>query len=69
MSEGLLLSLGYFSDEELSERRRKSQPMPPSTLWVSSNMRRPFALVGNAIASLRTLRSGNLGVKVREYLD
>ena len=56
MSEGLLLSLGYFSDEELTERRRKSQPLPPSTLWVSSNMRRPFALVGNAIASLRTLR-------------
>jgi len=68
MSEGLLLSLGYFSDEELEERRRKNQPLPPSTLWVSSNMRRPFALVGNAIASLRTLRSGNLGVKVQEHL-
>jgi len=68
MSEGLLLSLGYFSDEELAERRKKSQPLPPSTLWVTSNMRRPFALVGNAIASLRTLRSGNLGVKVREHL-
>src|SRR4030042_4159500 len=34
MSEGLLLSLGYFSDEELEERRRKSKPLPPSTLWV-----------------------------------
>jgi len=68
MSEGLLLSLGYFSDEEIEERRRKNQPLPPSTLWVSSNMRRPFALVGNTIASLRTLRSGNLGVKVQEHL-
>jgi hypothetical protein len=68
MSEGLLLSLGYFSEEELGERRRKNQPLPPSTLWVSSNMRRPFALVGNAIASLRTLRTGNLGTKVREHL-
>jgi hypothetical protein len=68
MSEGLLLSLGYFSDEELAERRRKNQPLPPSTLWISSNMRRPFALIGNAIASLRTLRTGNLGAKIREYL-
>ena len=68
MSEGLLLSLGYFNDEELGERRRKNQPLPPSTLWVSSNMRRPFALVGNAIASMRTLRTGNLGSKVREHL-
>jgi len=68
MSEGLLLSLGYFSDEELMERRMKNKPLPPSTLWVSSNMRRPFALVGNAIASMRTLRTGNLGTKVREHL-
>jgi len=68
MSESLLLSLGYFSDEELDERRRKNQPLPPSSLWVTSNMRRPFALIGNAIASLRTLRTGNLGAKVRETL-
>jgi hypothetical protein len=68
MSEGLLLSLGYFSDEELDLRRKKNQPLPPSSLWVSSNMRRPFALVGNAIASMRTLRSGNLGARVREHL-
>ena len=68
MSESLLLSLGYFSDEELDERRRKKQPLPPSSLWVTSNMRRPFALIGNAIASLRTLRTGNLGAKVGETL-
>lgn len=68
MSESLLLSLGYFSDGELEERRRKSQPLPPVSLWVSSNMRRPFALVGNAIASLRTLHEGHLGLKVRRCL-
>jgi bifunctional UDP-N-acetylglucosamine pyrophosphorylase/glucosamine-1-phosphate N-acetyltransferase len=68
MSEALLLSLGYFSDAELDERRRRGQPLPPSSLWVSSNMRRPFALVGNAIASMRTLREGHLGLKVREFL-
>lgn len=68
MSESLLLSLGYFSDEELELRRRKGVPLPPSSLWVSSNMRRPFALIGNAIASLRTLRSGNLGATVQRHL-
>jgi len=68
MSEELLLSLGYFSQEELDERRRKGQPLPPPSLWVSNNMRRPFALVGNAIASMRTLRTGNLGGKVRQRL-
>jgi hypothetical protein len=68
MSESLLLSLGYFSEDELEARRRKGMPLPPPSLWVGSNMRRPFALVGNAIASLRTLRSGTLGAKVREHL-
>jgi hypothetical protein len=68
MSETLLLSFGYFSDEELERRRQKGQPLPPRSLWISSNMRRPFALVGNAIASMRTLRAGNLGARVQEYL-
>ncbi len=68
MSESLLLSLGYFSEDELEARRMKGRPLPPPSLWVGSNMRRPFALVGNAIASLRTLRSGTLGAKVREHL-
>jgi hypothetical protein len=68
MSEALLLSLGYFSEEELELRRRKSIPLPPPSLWVTSNMRRPFALVGNALASIRTLRSGNIGSKVRDNL-
>ena len=68
MSERLLLSLGYFSSEELEARRRMGLPLPPPSRWASSNMRRPFALVGNAIASLRTLRAGNLGQKVQECL-
>ena len=68
MSEGLLLSLGYFSEKELDSRRADGHPLPPSSLWVSSNLRRPFALVGNAIASLRTLRTGNLGARVRDHL-
>ena len=68
MSETLLLSLGYFSDEELEARRQKSLPLPPPSLWAASNMRRPFALVDNAIASLRTLRAGNLGARIQENL-
>lgn len=68
LSENLLLSLGYFTEEELRARREKGQPVPPSTLWMSSNMRRPFSLVGNAITSMRTLRQGNLGARVQQYL-
>lgn len=68
MSESLLLSLGYFSEDELEARRKQGKPLPPPSLWAGSNMRRPFALVGNAIASMRTLRSGTLGAKIREHL-
>lgn len=68
MSENVLLSLGYFSDEELQVRVRKNLPLPPPSLWVINNMRRPFALVSNAIASMRTLHSGNLGARVQEHL-
>jgi hypothetical protein len=68
MSESLLLSLGYFSEDELETRRKKGKPLPPPSLWVGSNMRRPVALVGNAIASMRTLRTGNLGARIREHL-
>jgi CTP:molybdopterin cytidylyltransferase MocA len=68
MSENLLLALGYFTDEELKRRRDRGHPLPPATLWVTSNMRRPFSLVGNAIASLRTLRKGRLGAEVQLHL-
>lgn len=68
MSEALLLSLGYFSDEELQLRKQKNLPLPPTSLWVSSNMRRPFTLVANAIASVRTLHHGTLAANVRKHL-
>jgi len=68
MSERLLLSLGYFSNEEIEERRKRGLPLPPPEHWVGSNMRRPFTLIGNAIASMRTLRSGNLGAQVQRCL-
>ncbi|MFO1501755.1 MAG: NTP transferase domain-containing protein [Verrucomicrobiota bacterium] len=68
MAENLLLSLGYFTDEELQRRRDRKQPLPPASLWVSTSMRRPFSLVGNAIASMRTVRTGSLGVRVQAAL-
>ncbi len=68
MSETILLSLGYFSDEELKTRTKQGLPLPPTSLWVSSNMRRPFTLVANTLASLRTLRHGTLAAKVRKHL-
>ena len=68
MAENLLLSLGYFTEQELQARREKGQPLPPSSLWVSNSMRRPFSLIGNAIASMRTLREGNLGAKAQTFL-
>ncbi len=68
MAENLLLSLGYFTDEELQNRKEKHLPLPPSSLWVSASMRRPFSLVGNAIASMRTVREGNLGIRVQAAL-
>jgi molybdopterin-guanine dinucleotide biosynthesis protein A len=68
MAENLLLSLGYFTDEEIRARRKRHQPLPPTSLWVSTSMRRPFSLVGNAIASMRTVRTGSLGAKVQAAL-
>jgi hypothetical protein len=68
MSESLLLSLGYFSDDEVETRRQKGLPLPPLSLRVGNSMRRPFSLVANAIASLRTLRTGGLGAVVRRHL-
>jgi len=68
MSEGVLLALGYFHDEELQRRRERGQPLPPVSLWMASNMRRPFSLVGNAIASLRTVHQGRLGAQVQLHL-
>ncbi len=68
MAENLLLSLGYFSDEELEHRRHQGRPLPPASLWLANSMRRPFSLIGNAIASMRTLRTGNLGARVQTFL-
>lgn len=68
MSENLLLTLGYFSNEEIARRRQQGLPLPPPSLWVSNNMRRPFALIGNALASLRTLHSGTVGAKIQAEL-
>lgn len=68
LSEALLMSLGYFSEEEVELRRQRNHPLPPASLRVATSMRRPFALVANAIGSLRTLREGETGGRVQQYL-
>jgi hypothetical protein len=68
MAEQLLLSLGYFSDAEIRARKEAGLPLPPHALWVSNSMRRPFSLICNAIASLRTLRDGPAGERIRRHL-
>lgn len=68
MAEQLLLSLGYFSDSEIRARKEAGLPLPPYALWVSNSMRRPFSLLCNAIASLRTLHSGPAGELIQRRL-
>jgi molybdopterin-guanine dinucleotide biosynthesis protein A len=68
MTESVLLALGYFSDAELKSRRKRGQPIPPPSLWLSTSMRRPFSLVMNALSSLRTVRAGRLGLNVQTAL-
>ncbi len=65
MAEKLLLSLGYFSDTEIRTRKEEGIPLPPRSLWVGTSMRRPFSLICNAIASLRTMRSGPAGDRIQ----
>ena len=55
LSQSVLQALGYFDDAELGRRRDVDQPLPPSTRWVETSMRRPFPLVANVLGSLRTL--------------
>ena len=68
MAEQLLLSLGYFSDSEILARKEAGLPLPPHALWVSNSMRRPFSLICNAIASLRTLHAGPAGELIQRCL-
>ncbi len=68
MAERILLSLGYFSQQEIEHRQHAGLPLPPPQLWVANGMRRPFSLIGNAIASVRTLREGARGAKVQRAL-
>lgn len=55
LSKNVLLAMGYFDEGELRRRRTASLPLPPSSRWAEMSMRRPFVLVANALASLRTL--------------
>ncbi len=66
MTEKLLATLGYFTDDQIAKLPRQERPDP--ALWVSNAMRRPFALLANAIASIRTVRDGAVAKKVESSL-
>jgi CTP:molybdopterin cytidylyltransferase MocA len=68
LSETLLAALGYVSDGELDRCRAAGWALPPAWRWIRNNLRRPFPLIGNAIASLRTLCRGPLGARVQSHL-
>lgn len=68
MAEDILVSLGYQTEEALRRKRERGEPTPPPSRWVSTSLRRPFPLVANALASLRTLHHGADGARVQAAL-
>lgn len=66
MTRSLLSTLGYYSDEQIASLPADQRPDPAR--WISNAMRRPFALLANAIASIRTVREGELGKLVTASL-
>lgn len=68
MAEAILTELGYVPAAAIAHARERGQHPPPVTRWVANNLRRPFSLLANAIASLRTLRDGPLGERVQAAL-
>jgi CTP:molybdopterin cytidylyltransferase MocA len=68
MTQVLLSNLGYYSDEAMARMRRQGESLPDASTWVASAMRRPFSLLANAIASIRTVRSGDAGRLVQACL-
>lgn len=68
MAETILAELGYVTEMQNAETRKRGETTPPESSWVSNNMRRPFSLLANAIASIRTIREGDLGNRVQHVL-
>ena len=68
MAQQILGSLGYVSDQQLVDLQKRGESLPPPDRWVSSCMRRPFSLLANALASIRTVRDGDLGRRIQASL-
>jgi len=68
MSETLLRLQGYLTDGEVQQLRARGEIVPPPARWVGANLRRPWPLVANALASLRTLRTEEAGTRVQSSL-
>ncbi len=66
MAQQVLQLLGYVDDAQ--QRKQNGAPAAGESLQVSANMRRPFSLVCNALASFRTVRDGPVGRRVQTNL-
>ena len=69
MTQQLLSRLGYCSDKDMEALQRQGLPVPDPHTHISNSMRRPFALLANALASIRTIRQGSSGKRVEEILS
>ena len=69
MAQRILADLGYFTDQQLQSMRDRGEDLPPASRWVINNMRRPFSLVANALASIRTARKEASVDRVRATLS
>ncbi len=68
MTQHLLARLGYYGDDEVLELSRQGRDVPDASACIGNAMRRPFALLANAIASIRTVRDGEVGARVESTL-
>jgi len=68
MSEALLRLQGYMADDEARQPDACGKPRSEPSQWLSANLRRPWPLVANALASLRTVRAGKVGAKIQASL-
>ena len=68
MAETILAELGYVTAADLALAREQGGAVPPVSRWVSNNMRRPFSLFTNAIASIRTVRERAQGERIQAGL-
>jgi GTP:adenosylcobinamide-phosphate guanylyltransferase len=68
MAETILVQLGYRSDAEQPSSDPIDESAASVARLVGNNLRRPFSLLANALASIRTVREGELGNRIQQVL-